>query len=323
MSWFIFSILCLFAWGIADLFYKIGTTSKEKYSPLKTAVSVGFIMGISSFVFLPLSETLWINGHFSVQSFIEKIMYYSPASIGYILSMTIGYFGLRYLEISIVSPIQNASGAFSMLFLVLYYVLTNNRKQLVESIGIIDYIGTAFIIVGILLLAIYEKKDSSNILDSYKKNHSNRFLALIFPILYCVFDTIGTSADGLLLDENAKIQLGEFDVIVLYGFTFFIFALFAWIYISIKEKKPYNLFMKSQIPKGLAACCEEIGQIFYVYAMARNPVLAAPLVSSYCIVSIILSRLFINERLKIKQYVSVSLVVFGIVLLGVSEGLSS
>ena len=57
--------------------------------------------------------------------------------------------------------------------------------------------------------------------------------------------------------------------------------------------------------------------------MSARPMLAAPLIASYCIVSVILSRIVINEKLKASQYACVITVIAGIVLLGISEGLSA
>ena len=56
--------------------------------------------------------------------------------------------------------------------------------------------------------------------------------------------------------------------------------------------------------------------------MAAKPVLAAPMVGSYCIISVILSRIFIKEKLKPSQTVCVILVIVGIVMLGIAEGLA-
>ena len=56
--------------------------------------------------------------------------------------------------------------------------------------------------------------------------------------------------------------------------------------------------------------------------MADRPVLAAPMVASYCIVSLILSRIFLKEKLEKRQYLCIFAVIIGIVLLGISEGLA-
>ena len=116
--------------------------------------------------------------------------------------------------------------------------------------------------------------------------------------------------------------LDEIDVLILYGFTFFLAAVVCFIFLWIRNRKPYNPFQKSELYKGIASCCEEFGQVFYVYAMAARPVLAAPMVGSYCIVSVILSRIFIREKLQPSQTVCVILVIIGIVMLGIAEGIA-
>ncbi len=134
--------------------------------------------------------------------------------------------------------------------------------------------------------------------------------------MYCLFDTLGTSADGIILDEEVGLGLGEVDVLILYGLTFLLFGLCAWIFLWIREKKPYNPFARTELSKGIAACCEEFGQVFYVFAMSRNPVVAAPMVASYCVVSVLLGRLFLKEKLKAAQYACIFAVIAGIIVIG-------
>ncbi|MBP9988333.1 MAG: EamA family transporter [Ruminococcus sp.] len=335
MSWFVFSLICLTGWGFADLFYKSGADETDRYSHIKQAVWVGLVMGICALCFLPLSETVK-NG--TVTDFFKNIVKYAPASSGYIISMVIGYAGLRYIELSIVSPVQNASGALSAIAMSLFFVLTseNPLSEISDNTGFtfgaterIDLINNALIILGIVLivagvisLAIIEQKLSlaEKNIPAEQKKYKFGALALLFPILYCVFDTIGTAADGIILNENSGLELGEIDVIILYGFTFMLAGIVSWIFLLIKNKKAYNPFEKRELKKGAAAVCEEFGQVFYVYAMAAKPVLAAPMVASYCIFSVILSRIFIKEKLKSSQYACVFSVISGIVMLGISEG---
>ena len=114
MSWFIFALICTLGWGCADLFYKMGTDEKDKHSHLKIAVWVGLVMGLVAFILLPFSES-----GFDIKSLVINAVKYTPASLAYIISMVVGYAGLRYLEVSIVSPLQNASGAFSMIAMMI------------------------------------------------------------------------------------------------------------------------------------------------------------------------------------------------------------
>ena len=322
MSWFIFALICLLGWGFADLFYKKSNTGNDRYSHLRTAVWVGLIMGVTAFCFMPFTET-----QFDFVSLVVNAAKYSPASLSYIISMVIGYAGLRYLELSIVSPVQNASGALSAVFMFIYFSLTGHINSFWDEFSVLDIIGTVIIVGGVIALAFVEqhlaKAEGELNLPKEERKYRYGALALLFPILYCVFDTIGTAADGVILDGDAGLGLGEIDVIVLYGLTFLLAGIAAWIFLWIKEKKPYNPFnahdLKTNLP---AAIFEQFGQIFYVYAMALKPMLAAPMVASYCIVSVILSRIFLKEKLKKNQYACILAVIIGIVILGISEGIA-
>ncbi len=324
MSWFLFALICLLGWGTADLFYKKSSDGSDPHSHLKITVWVGLVMGITSLVLLPFSETLAANG-LSLQALLSGAFIYAPASLGYILSMVIGYAGLRYLELSIVSPVQNASGALSAVCMLIYFALTNQGKRVFEEYSTLELIGTVLIVLGVISLAIAEQKNSPvpGTDRAVTKKYRSGALALIFPILYCVFDTLGTAADGIILSQESASSLGEIDVLVLYGLTFFIAGAAVYVYLWIREKKPYPLFRKSEQVKATAAVCEQFGQIFYVYAMAMNPVIAAPMVAGYCIVSVILSRLFLKENIGRVRYACVFCVIAGILLLGIAEGLDT
>ncbi len=323
--WFIFALIATLGWGMADLFYK-KSNDTDRYSHLKTAVWVGLVMGVTSVCLLPFSEM-----SFSFSSLLENAVKYLPASLGYIISMVIGYAGLRYLELSIVSPVQNASGAMSMIAMAIFFAVTGRLSYFIEdsrSAGnapfIMNIAGTVIIVVGVIMLAVIEKRQSSR-LDppgEIDKKYRLGALALIFPLLYCLFDTIGTAADGIILDEETGLGLGEIDVVILYGLTFFFAAVAAWIFLLVKTGKPYNPFRRSEKNLAAAAVFEEFGQIFYVYAMARNPLFAAPMIASYCIVSVILSRLLLKEKLTKPQYACVFSVIAGILLLGIAEGIA-
>ena len=314
--WFVYALICLLGWGFADLFYKKSADPDDRYSHLKVAVWVGLVMGVCALILLPFCE----HG-FAVLN-LENLVKYSPASLAYIISMVIGYAGMRYLEISIISPVQNASGALSTVVMVAYFLFVGRMTSITEEFSTLDIVGTALIVAGVIALAVVEHRLSRAEREHAEKKYRFGALALLFPIAYCICDTIGTAADGIILDEEVGLGLGDLDVLVLYGLTFLAAGVIAWIYVRLRTKKAYNPFAGRELrTKGVAACFEEFGQVFYVFAMSRNPVVAAPMVASYCIVSVILSRIFLKEKLSAAQYVCVVAVIAGIVLLGVSEGL--
>ena len=319
MSWFVFALVCLLGWGFADLFYSMGTDEKDRFSHLKLAVWVGLVMGLCSLGLLIFARPM------SLSALLEGAVRYSPASLCYILSMVIGYAGIRYLEMSVISPVQNASGALSTLVMIVFWLMTGRAAEIREAFGMLDITGTGLIVCGVIALAAVEKKLAAGErrLTSQKEDRKYRLgaLALIFPLLYCLFDTVGTAADGILLDGETGLQLDEIEVLILYGLTFLLAGAGCWLYMLIRTGRPYNPFQRSEGKKAIAACCEEFGQVFYVYAMSLNPLASAPMVASYCAVSVLLCRLFRKERLSTGQYACIAAVIAGIVLLGISEGL--
>ena len=77
---------------------------------------VGAVMGLHAIGTMIYEYA--VNGNvYAIESFVT----YLPVAALYILAMVLGYAGLRYIELSVSSPICNSSGAVSALlcFLVL------------------------------------------------------------------------------------------------------------------------------------------------------------------------------------------------------------
>lgn len=301
--WFLFALLTSLAWGSADLFYKKGSDSKDPFSHLKIVVMVGLVMGIHGTAYL-LIEGLSFDPFDMIR--------YLPVSALYILSMAIGYFGLRYIELSIASPVQNSSGAVTAILLYLFFP---------HDLGWMDIAGVAIITFGVVGLAILEKQEERIALkmgtDHLNAKYQIGVMAITFPLLYCLLDGLGTFADGIYLDELKLI--GEDAALLAYEFTFFLCAAVVYIYLVAVKKQRFNLW--TERVKGVAAIFETAGQFFYVFAMASNAIVAAPLIASYSVFSVILSRLFLKERLSRMQYAVIVLVLAGIALLGLADEL--
>lgn len=259
--WFLFALLTALAWGGADLFYKKGSDSHDRFSHIKIAIMVGLVMGIHATAYM------FIQGiNFDPLDLIR----YFPVSALYILSMTIGYIGLRYMELSIASPIQNSSGAVTAILLFIFFT---------HDLSIIEILGVTIITLGVIGIAILEKRAEREALQNratrIDKKYQIGFMAITFPLLYCLIDGLGTFADAIYLDELSLIS--EDAALLAYEFTFFICAVFAFTYLKFIKKQQFNMF-KERV-KGYAAIFETTGQFFYVFAMSSNAIIAAP---PYC-----------------------------------------
>ncbi len=309
--WFVYALLTMLAWGTADLFYKKGAKDDERYSHLKTSMMVGLVMGAHAIFTLLFGD---IGYDF------RNLIIYLPVSAMYILSMTVGYFGLRYLELSISSPIQNSSG---IVVTILCFVFLGQRIE-----GVPTWIAMALICIGVMALGFLEKKDEDIRLEKGEKKYRIGFVAFFMPIFYCIIDALGTFFDAYYLDDftatplvNVTEETFEDVANISYELTFFIVAIVLFIYVRFIKKEKIQI-TKQGVKLG-AAIFETIGQFVYVRAMSGNGIIAAPMIAAYSIVSIILSRIFLKEKLPARQYIAVATVMLGIIILGVLEGMEA
>jgi drug/metabolite transporter (DMT)-like permease len=184
-----------------------------------------------------------------------------------------------------------------------------------------DIIGTCAIVVGIVLLGIQEQKLSNKEidLDKNKKKHRLGALALIFPIIYNLVDAFSMVAMGVTVSEETEVSIPDIDFMFFECVGFAVIAVLVWLYLLIVKKYRYNPFKKTELTRCGAGVGDTLGTMAFTFAVALNPILTAPITSSYCFVTIILARIFLKERLTKKQYLSLAILVIGIALLGVSE----
>jgi len=306
MSWLFFSIATALLWGTAELFYKKGALPNEKYSHLKISVWVGVVMGAHA-IYTLLTKDIGYNP--------INLLVYLPVSLLYILSMTFSYFGMRFLEESISDPIENTSGAICSLLCVLF---------LGEELSPLCVIAIIIIVIGVLGVGFLENKG-----ETQRKKNLGKKLAIIafcMPFVYALLDAFGSFVDIFYLDDFATTPLiGVTEETIedvantSYELTFALFAL--GLFIFMKAKKVKFGPVPQHKDKILAAIFETAGQFTYVYALSGNGAIAAPIISSVCIVSLLLSRIFLKEKLSWKTYAFIAVVIVGILLLAVAEEL--
>ena len=297
--WFMYTILTFICWGVADLFYKMGNQGEGEYHHLKTGIMVGLVMGIHATIFI-------LFNHSSVD--VMDVIRYLPISLCYIVSMIVSYRGMKYLELSIVSPVENTSGVITALLLLIFFK---------ETFDFPFYIAVFLIFVGIFIISMLELKEGRKEREEYKKKNplSRIFtLTILFPLTYCFLDGLGTFLDGVFLDKLELVS--EDSALIAYEYTFAFYAFVTYFYLKWK-KQDFHIFQEK--PKLWAALFETGGQFFYVYSMAENSTVAAPIVGSYCVLSLLLSHVFLHEKLSKKQYVAITLVLIGVFILAVLD----
>ena len=264
---------------------------------------VGAVMGIHA-VFTLLTADISYDP--------MNLIAYAPVSLCYIISMACSFFGIRFIEESLADPIENTAGAMCSLLCVIF---------LGEEIGAAVWVAIAIIVIGIIGVSYTEQ--SADVNRKQKLGKRLALVAFMMPFCYAIIDALGSFLDIFFLELETSPLIGvnadniELVANVSYELTFAIVGLILFIFMKWKREK---FELPKQKDKLLAAVCETAGQLTYVYAMSGNGAIAAPILSSVCVVSLLLSKIFLKEILTKKQYLFITIIIVGILMLAVLEG---
>lgn len=305
--WFWLALAALLFWSGSDLFSKIGCRdSSDRLNPLKMVIAVGAVMGLHALY------GILIDG---VVIDLCIILTYLPVSLLYILSMLLGYLGLRYIELSVSSPVCNASGAL----VALLAILTRS-----ETYSLPVYFAIVLVCAGVIGLGIVEAREDAELRRARQEaggfRYSKSWLALALPVAYCLLDAAGTFGDNLVLEKlSLFVEDYEASANAAYELTFLTAGILCFVYVKLIRKSRF--FPKAEAPKYVGAVCETIGQAAYIYAIAdtEHLAMAAPMISAYCALSVLWSRIFLKEKLSLRHYLMILPVFIGIVILGVFD----
>ena len=308
MSWLFFSIATAVLWGTAELFYKKGAQPNEKYSHLKICVWVGIVMGAHA-IFTLLTQDIGYNP--------VNLIVYLPVSLMYIISMAFSYFGMRFLEESISDPIENTAGVICVLLFAIF---------MGDEFSVLTWVAVGVIAIGVVGVGYLENHGETTRKKTYGKKLA--IVAFCMPFVYALLDAFGTFLDDafFLVEDIAATPLVDVTEETIeavantsYELTFALFALGLFIFMKSKGVKFGSVPQHKD--KILAAVFETAGQFTYVYALGGVDAVAAPILSSVCVVSLLLSRIFLKEKLSWKTYAFITVVIVGILLLAVAEEL--
>ena len=264
--WFWLSLIALLCWSGSDLFSKIGCRDEDdRLSHLKMVMAVGVVMGLHA------AFEIFVGG---TEISFSIILTYLPVSLLYIGSMTLGYLGLRYIELSVSSPICNSSGA---LVAVMTLVFLGG-----EDYSPLAIFAVLLVCVGAIGLGVVDATEDPELRAARQaegnRKYAKSFLALALPVAYCLLDAAGTFADNRVLetltaqaidsgmyttlDECAKQAAASANCA--YELTFLFAAMVCFVYVVLIRRD--RLIPKREAPKYLGAVCETAGQFAYIYA---------------------------------------------------------
>lgn len=298
--WLIFATITVLLWGTSETIFKKVSTI-EKHSVLKLISCNGIMLGVCALIFMLITRT---------EMNFDILLTYLPISLIYIASMFCTYKAMTLVKVSILSPLQNSSCAITTILCI--FILK-------QQVSIIQIIAIIAIIICMILLSI-NKDDVLRIESGNKeadeKNAKRAYLlylkGIFFALGYWFLDGIGSFMDDYTLEANLSAE----QVIIAFSFIYCFIGIITSIVLKFKERDYKLINVKENKLKWLGTFIETAGQYTYIYAFAfGDAVLASPYIAAYSIVTVILSRIFLKEKLKKKQYALISLILIAMITL--------
>ncbi|MBQ1396931.1 MAG: hypothetical protein IIY89_00390, partial [Clostridia bacterium] len=202
------------------------------------------------------------------------------------------------------------SAGTSTILLIISYLLLGRVQSITELLTPLRTAGILLMLFSVIFLSAVRNRQLLRDTRKHKAGWMTCGLGtLIFPVLFSVGDALETIVSGICLDTTYGYSMPEGDSIIIVGMEYALFALGCWIYIYLKEGKLYNPFTRHSAPRILGALTDNVGIVFYSYAMAMNSVSTDPLIAAYPVFVMLGGRFIMKEKLSTPQY----LFLFGII----------
>lgn len=307
--WILWSLMSMIFWGLEDVFVKVSSEDSDDNFHLKIAVDFG-IMAIP-LLFLVSGKS---ESGASIANLLTENISATAAIIIYIIVMIISYIGAKYMDISVYTPIADASSGFSVLMIIFFLIITGSINSSSIYLSPACITGMLLSIIGVFFLA-----SSQNHSYVQKEPSDNKFskgaLAFLFPLSFCIMDAVSTFIDSINMGAEGEAEIGSLDYTRIYLVEYLIAGIISWIIILFKTRKPYFPHKKNDIKFFTIGFCETVASLTYIFALDKSAVLTVPIANSYSVVTLLVSHIFLKERLKISQYICIAMVIAGIFII--------
>ncbi len=314
-NWIVYISIVILLWAMTGLIYKAGIhKEEEKHTCLKYSVSVGVVFfAISLFYLITRDEPFTI---------LESAVRYWPMTVFgiiYFVINTISFNGYVYNEITVEAPVEGISGGTSTVLLIAVYLIMGRVDSISRLLTPLRTSGILIILFSIILLATVRNREARRKKDrepgARKESWKWRGLGtLIFPVMFSMVDALETVITGVCLDSTYGYSMPAGDSIIIIGMEYSILAFGSWIYLLIKEREFYNPLKRENMPRLLGSVTDNVGIVFYSYAMVIDSVSTDPILAVYPVFAMIGGHIFMKEKVSLIQYITVLGIVVGSIL---------
>ncbi|MEM2838797.1 MAG: EamA family transporter [Thermoplasmata archaeon] len=282
--WLLFAVGTILCYSTAQQFSKKGVLLLGSYK-------TGILYSAASVV---IQSSYWVLLPDSVPNTIEGILMAILAGVVGALGFVFYIFALRIGKVSVVSVMTAGYPAVSV---ILAIMILSDRLTMMQGIAIM------MIIFAMLLLSGTEERQTRNA-DGTPKSRLWLFWAIMSLMFWGLWAIPSKLAIGMI---------GEADYILIDGLTMVVVWGPLWLHF---EKGRMERDIHKLKYSAFAGVMASVGTICLFLALSNGIVsLVTPLTSVYPIVTVLLARFTLKERLVWMQYLAVAIAVTGTVLL--------
>lgn len=317
--WLVWSCIAIVLFAFCEIYEKKGSVFEEQCSETKLLVWFGIFGLIFAF---SISVMGLRESNEGIISMIMKNPVFILSPIFYFLSLLLAFISLKFIPVSVEVPITNTDGILCFIGAILLYAFRGKFVEIAEDVSPIKLILVVIVTITAFIFSVmYEQKvesgEDTELVEKIRKQGNKTsfirakllaIIGIICAVLSAMFDAGDSVILYYILDEVAD----SYDYLYFSNMMYAIFGLLAWIYVSVKLKKLYNPFEKGQGNKALGAFFDCAGTVVTVFAVAENPFLSDPLISTYFVFTVLLSRIILKEKLSLRQYVCIAILLCGI-----------
>ncbi len=317
MIWVILTVVSVAIWDLADMLSKKGTEPEDPFSHIRFVICTGVAM----LVFTPFFRAFSESGA-SLPQLLAQYPVFLLITLAYVVSLLLSFFSFRHLEASVASPLCNTSAAMILLMLLAFYLFSGRRRGVLELLTPLNVLASLLVCGGVIAVGIVRSAEEEQ-LQERRELVQYGAAAILFPLMSAFFDALESVGDSLMVDAEAGAGIGSIDYMRLWAATYLLICIPLWIYLLVKEKKAYQPFSKKEGLKLASGLAEVTAYTLYILALEREPFFVSFLSSTYCVFSILFCRVFLKEKLSKGQYLCIAVIIAGLALFGIAEGLAA
>lgn len=281
-TWFLLSILASVFWALSMVFYKKGY---ESLSPFWTSI-------VSNFVgFLVQVPIVWFLAKKNFNSLNIQTAFFLILATGFYLLYA---YTMNQGKVSLMAPLISISPLFTILFS--YLILG-------ESLSGFQGLAAGLILLGIFLLAAPDKRS----IDFEKAGLG----WLVWGLGYAFAAGLGDT-----LVKKSGQEIGSYSAVYWMAWLYLAWSPILFV-LDKKGRKLPSFEFKKFIPTTLGSILIALGSMVYYIAFDYGPAsLVSPLASTYPVITAFLGIVFLKEKVKLKQWLGIFLVISATMFLG-------